>query len=208
MSRTHGDLEAGETEAQNPAITAARDSNSIPKLATTDDASKVEAKIEVTKENDNPSGISDDDVLADWERASYQYSCHRKSKSPDTQYERVKRRFTAQFGRNRGVRLTPPMYRKHEDIARENIAGNFFKVLANECMEQLYDDNPNGKFGSIGVLSFARLHHMNLHYFEADLAAELATVIKKKDTDRRQMMRIRKKLREYSKDIILSQRDY
>lgn len=149
-----------------------------------DDASKAEANIEVTKDTDNPSGTTDDDVLADWERESYQYSCHQKSKASDTRYERVKKKFTAQFGRNRGVRLTPPIYRKHEDIARENIAGNLFKGLANECMEQLYDDNPNGKFGSIGVLSFARLHHMNLHYFEADLAAELAAVIKKKDTGR------------------------
>jgi hypothetical protein len=76
--------------------------------------------------------------------------------------------------------------------------GNLFTILANECTEQLYDDNVDGKFGSIGVLAFSRLHHMNLHFFEAELAAELASIGERKDTDRRQMGRIRTLLRGYS----------
>jgi hypothetical protein len=184
------DLEAGEGEGQTTTTPQMGQSSSTQRLVTNDNAP-------------NESTDSDNVLLTTCERASYQYTCHKKSQASKTRLQTLKHKVTAKFGSTRGLRLTPPMYRKHENIAIEELNGNLFKVLANECMEQLYDDNPNAKFGSIGVLSFARLHHMNLHYFEADLATELADIVEKGDTNRQQMMRVRKKLREYSKDARL-----
>ena len=94
------------------------------------------------------------------------------------------------------------MYRNHEATAKKDFPGSLYEILSNECMEQLYDDNTDGDFGEIGFLSFSRLHHMNLHYLEVELAAELADIVSKRDsggTSRRQMLRVRKKLREYSR---------
>ncbi len=97
--------------------------------------------------------------------------------------------------------MTPAKPRKHEGISVENIPGDLFKILANECMEQLYDDNFDGKFGAVHVLAFTRLYHMNLHYFEAELAAEVASIGTKKNTNRKQMLRIRKTLKDYGNSL-------
>src|SRR5690606_33331846 len=98
-------------------------------------------------------------------------------------------RLVAKLGRYYRVRLTPPEYRNHDEIAAKGVRGGLITVLAQECMEQLYDDNPDAKFGSIAVLSFSRLHHINLHYLEAELAAELARVVDRKSTTREQLLR-------------------
>ena len=138
---------------------------------------------------------ADDHLLSSIENATYTYNCHKKSptnlaKTPIT-------KVTSRFGRHvRHRRMTPAMPRGHKNIAAKS---NLFTILAQECMEQLYDDNFEGKFGDVHVLAFSRLHHMNLHYFEAELAAELASIAEKKTTDREQMLRIRMTLREYSK---------
>ncbi|KIW90280.1 uncharacterized protein Z519_08924 [Cladophialophora bantiana CBS 173.52] len=68
-------------------------------------------------------------------------------------------------------------------------------------MEQLYDDAPDNKFGAIGFLSFARLHHLNLHYFEVELARELKDLKTQGNTGETQIMKIRKLLREYNEAI-------
>ncbi|KAG8353993.1 hypothetical protein FVEN_g8252 [Fusarium venenatum] len=93
------------------------------------------------------------------------------------------------------------MYRSHNTFAAQNVEGNLFKILAQECMEQIYDDNPDAKFGSVAVLSFARLHHINLHYFEVELAADLADIVDKGTTTRKQLLEIRTRLRDYGAAI-------
>lgn len=93
-------------------------------------------------------------------------------------------------------RLVPPMRREHQ---RKQMKGTVLEMLANECMEQLYDDSPDGKFGHIGLLSFTRLHHLSLHYFEVELSTELEIIVNTKNTDEAQIFKIRKMLHEYSK---------
>ncbi|EXJ65626.1 uncharacterized protein A1O5_11153 [Cladophialophora psammophila CBS 110553] len=95
-------------------------------------------------------------------------------------------------------RLVWPERRRHKKIE-----GKFsqFKLLANECMEQLYDDAPDNKFGAIGFLSFARLHHLNLHYFEVELTRELKDLENEENTGETQIFKIRKLLREYNEAI-------
>jgi hypothetical protein len=199
---TQKDLEAGESEGQITTISVPPDSNLTPKPANTSSTKRKNCEF-VNDDNDQPD-TDDDHILAAYEQKSYKYTCHEKSRSTDTPFKRAKMKVTTKFGRRFGLRLTSSMYRNHKAIAVTELQGDLFKILASECMEQLYDDNPDGKFGSIGVLSFARLHHMNLHYFEADLAAELARIVEKKDTNKRQMMRVRKKLREYGEDVAVA----
>lgn len=139
-------------------------------------------------------------LLSTIEKAPYTYTCHKESIPQPARTIHTK--LTSKFGRHfRGRRMTPAKPRGHNDISAKNVPGDLFKILANECMEQLYDDNFDGKFGAVHVLAFSRLHHMNLHYFEAELAAELASIGEKKNTDREQMLRIRKTLRDYSKSL-------
>jgi hypothetical protein len=49
----------------------------------------------------------------------------------------------------------------------------------------------------IRVLLFARLHHLNLHYFEVELGAELAALKDKGTMTKEQILRVRRKLKEY-----------
>ena len=136
-----------------------------------------------------------DHLLLSIENAAYTYNCHKKSISKPA--KTISTRLTGRFGRYmRHRRMTPATLRGHNGIAAQS---NLFTILAQECMEQLYDDNFEGKFGAVHVLEFSRLHHMNLHYFEAELAAELASIAEKKTTDRKQMLKIRKTLRGYGK---------
>lgn len=144
--------------------------------------------------------MNESQVLDACESGSYTYECHAKSPGEDEKHPRYKRallNLTNLFGRFHKLNLVPPMGRQHKKTLR---SGDLFEVLANECMEQLYDDNTEGGFGEVGFLSFSRLHHMNLHYFEAELAAEMEDIVGKKNTDRQQMIRVRRRLREYSEN--------
>ena len=142
---------------------------------------------------------ADDHVLLSIENAAYTYNCHKKSISKPA--KTISTRLTGSFGRYmRHRRMTPATTRGHNGIAAQNLqSSNLFTTSAQECMEQLYDDNFEGKFGAIHVLAFSRLIHINLHYFETELAAELASIAEKKTTDREQMLRVRKTLRGCSK---------
>ncbi|KAF2271722.1 uncharacterized protein EI97DRAFT_446390 [Westerdykella ornata] len=180
------DLEAGEGRGRT--ATLAPPSSASKRQDTNGNAS-------------NEKSASNKDPLTICEEARYEYTCHEKSKAESTNLQKIKQAIAAFFGRARKARLTPPMYRYHEDIAVKELEGKLFKILANECMEQRYDDNVDARFGFVNFLSFGRLHHMNLHYFEVELACELADIVKKKDTDRDQLLRIRTKLRGYSAAI-------
>ncbi|KAH6703239.1 hypothetical protein BKA61DRAFT_680859 [Leptodontidium sp. MPI-SDFR-AT-0119] len=142
-------------------------------------------------------------------RTDYNYACHKPSEKAKSRFQSVKANaktgIANVFGHQQGRRFVPPIYRKHKQItsSEKGPKASLFKILADECMEQYYDDNFEEKFGTVDVLAFGKLHHMNLHYFEVELAAELADVMDEKTaTDRKQMLRIRKTLREYSAAIV------
>jgi len=92
--------------------------------------------------------------------------------------------------------MVAPIPRTHIPV---KYPGEGLFVIAKECMEQLYDDNTDGKFGTVDFLSFNRLHHLNLHYFEFELATELEKVVKEDaEPTCEDVLQVRKLLREYS----------
>jgi hypothetical protein len=134
--------------------------------------------------------------------ASLSYSCHEKGRARKVScYQRLSTCILQKIGKRRHLRMVPPMYRAHTpvELASASVpSASVYDVLAQECMEQLYDDAPNGDFGSIGFLSFTRLHHLNLHYFEAELTREMMAITTNGTTDRKQILKVRRLLRHYS----------
>jgi hypothetical protein len=129
--------------------------------------------------------------------ASLPYSCHEKGRASKVSYYQGLSTYILQkIGKRKKRRMVHPMYRKHRLVNLPK--ASVYDILAQECMEQLYDDAPNGNFGSIGFLSFTRLHHLNLHYFEAELTREMTEITAKKTTDRKQILKVRRLLRHYS----------
>jgi hypothetical protein len=77
----------------------------------------------------------------------------------------------------------------------QTIEGDVYKLLAHEALfHDTLESISQDKFG-MRVLLFPRLHHLNLHYFEVELAAEVAN-LKKEGCDREQILRIRALLKD------------
>jgi len=74
--------------------------------------------------------------------------------------------------------------------------------LAHEALHTYSEDTPSSDAYGIGALVFGRLHHLNLHAFEEELAGELVQLHCTKTTSREQIIRIRKLLAEYCKQSI------
>jgi hypothetical protein len=132
---------------------------------------------------------------------SLPYSCHEKGRASEVSYYQGLSTYILQkIGKRKQRRMVHPMYRKHTlvNLPRASV----YEILAQECMEQLYDDTPNGDFGTIGFLSFTRLHHLNLHYFEAELTREMTQITARKSTDRKQILKVRRLLRHYSESQV------
>jgi hypothetical protein len=133
---------------------------------------------------------------------SLSYRCHEKGRARKVScYQRLSTCILQKIGKRRHRRMVPPMYRAHTPVELSSASvpsASVYDVLAQECMEQLYDDAPNGDFGSIGFLSFTRLHHLNLHYFEAELTREMMAITTNGTTDRKQILKVRRLLRHYS----------
>ena len=124
------------------------------------------------------------------------YSCHKKSHTSKVScYQALSTRILKRIGTHKQRRLVPPMYREHPPVNTSRDI-SVYDILAQECMEQLFDDAPDGNFGTIGFLSFTRLHHLNLHYFEAELTREMIGIAEK-ITNRKQILKIRNLLRDY-----------
>lgn len=132
----------------------------------------------------------------DFARIKLSYSCHEKSRSSiPSSYQRLSTFVLKKIGKRKQRRLVHPMYRKHTPI--DLPGASIYDILAHECPESLSDDAPDGKFGAIGFLSFTRLHHLSLHYFEVELTRELIGITGK-TTDRKQILKVRRLLRDYS----------
>lgn len=129
--------------------------------------------------------------------AKLPYTCHEKGRAPKvSSYQGLSTYILKKIGKHKQRRLVHPMYRKHPPVNLPR--ASVYDILAQECMEQLYDDAPDGNFGTIGFLSFTRLHHLNLHYFEAELTREMTEIAARKTTDRKQILKVRRLLRHYS----------
>jgi hypothetical protein len=75
------------------------------------------------------------------------------------------------------------------------VEGDVYKLLAHEALNHEHLESiSQDKFG-MRVLLFSRLHHLNLHYFEVELAAE-TTNLKAGACDREQILRIRALLKD------------
>lgn len=128
------------------------------------------------------------------------YACHEKSHQKRGCLKRIRYSvaewFVNRWGAIQGQRLVPPVYRHHP---KAKGSGDIYKILSTECMEQLYDDNVQAKFGTTDFLSFSRLHHLNLHYFEFQLAKELTNVVSSQNgASESDILRVRELLRGYS----------
>ena len=152
------------------------------------------------------SQVADGDIISrpgqmvdqddDFARTKLHYSCHEKSRSSKpTFYQGLSTFILQKIGKRKQRRLVHPMYRKHTPIDLHG--ASIYNILAHECMESLSDDAPDGKFGAVGFLSFTRLHHLNLHYFEVELTRELIKITGK-TTNKMQILKLRRLLRDYS----------
>lgn len=78
------------------------------------------------------------------------------------------------------------------------VEGDIYKLLTHEALNiEHLESISQDRFG-MRVLLFSRLHHLNLHYFEVELAAE-QTNLRAGPCDREQILRIRALLKEYGK---------
>lgn len=63
--------------------------------------------------------------------------------------------------------------------------------LAREAVHVYSAESPSNDADGMGVLVFGRLHHLNLHAFEEELAGELVALQTTKTTSREQILRVR-----------------
>lgn len=124
--------------------------------------------------------------------------CHEKSTGDSANPKDWEEKSLVRFWSwRRGQRLVPPRCRHHTPVIYTE-GSDVFSILRKECMEQLYDDNIHGNFGTVDFLSFNRLHHFNLHYFETELATKLVDVVDGEVKTEDGIVKIRKLLRGYS----------
>ena len=65
------------------------------------------------------------------------------------------------------------------------------------------EESPSNDAFGMGVLTFGRLHHLNLHAFEEELATELVDLQETKTADRGKILRVRRLLAEYCEHELL-----
>jgi hypothetical protein len=73
--------------------------------------------------------------------------------------------------------------------------------LTHEALHVYSGDTPSKDACGMGVLAFGRLHHLNLHSFEKELADELVQLHDKGTTSREQILKLRGLLGEYCMSI-------
>lgn len=74
-----------------------------------------------------------------------------------------------------------------------------YAFLAHEALNAHSEDSPSQDMDAMGVLVFPRLHHLNLHGYEAELESELHQLCDKETTSKEQLDRLRVLLRNYCK---------
>ncbi|KAF2027726.1 hypothetical protein EK21DRAFT_114516 [Setomelanomma holmii] len=78
---------------------------------------------------------------------------------------------------------------------------NTYQFLAYEALHVHTDDSPSHDMHGMAVLAFTRLHHLNLHGFEVELEAKLASLSEGHAPDQADLEKLRSLLRDYCQAI-------
>jgi hypothetical protein len=113
---------------------------------------------------------------------------------PDESYNQIFWWILSQLERFTSVTF-PRQQKKHVPFTRPDVTG----CLAQEAINVYSEESPSNDACGMGVLAFGRLHHLNLHAFEEELAKELVDLHSTETTSRSQILRVRKLLADYCK---------